>query len=115
MGELMIQQVQNMNNQEITYRGIDTSDIDLNLFSEKFHESGNENPCTVCGRKTNLTIGVHVGGGGSFIVHPEDIELADDGGFMGFFPIGKECIKKVPKEFRVIWEQLPEDKDGWRK
>ena len=111
----MIQQVQNMNNQEITYRGIDTSDIDLNLFSEKFHESGNENPCTVCGRKTNLTIGVHVGGGGSFIVHPEDIELAQDGGWMGFFPIGKECIKKVPQELRVIWEQLPEDKDGWRK
>jgi hypothetical protein len=34
---------------------------------------------------------------------------------MGFFPIGKECIKKVPQEFRVIWEQLPEDKHGWRK
>ena len=111
----MIQQVENMKNKEVTYRGIDTSDIDLNLFSEKFHESGSENPCTVCGRKTNLTIGVHVGGGGSFIIHPEDVELAQDGGWMGFFPIGKECIKKVPQEFRVIWEQLPEDKHGWRK
>ena len=61
----MIQQIQNINNKEITYRGIDTRDIDLNLFSEKFHESQSENPCTVCGRKTNLTIGVQVGAGGS--------------------------------------------------
>ena len=111
----MVRQIQNLNNKELSYRGIYSHEIGLNLFSEKFHESGSENPCTVCGRKTNLTIGVHVGDGGSAIVHPEDIELAQDGGFMGFFPIGKECIKKVPKEFRVVWEDLSEDKDGWRK
>jgi len=111
----MIQQIENMKNKEMIYRGIDTNDIDLNLFSEKVNESQSENPCTVCGRKTNLTIGVYVGDGGSAIVHPEDYDLAQDGGFMGFFPIGKECVKKVPKEFRVNWEDLSQDKGGWRK
>ena len=110
----MIQQIGNLDKKELSYRGIESYDIGLNLFSEKFHESGNENPCTVCGRKTNLTIGIYVGNGGGVIVHPEDYDLAQDGGFMGFFPIGKECIKKVPKEFRVIWEDLS-DKDGWKK
>lgn len=42
-----------------------------------------------------------VGAGGSVIVHPEDYEKAIDGGAMGFFPVGSECIKEVPKEFRV--------------
>jgi hypothetical protein len=111
----MIQQVKNINNKELSYRAIDWYDLGLNLFSEKFNESGSKNPCTACGRKTNLTIGVYIGAGGGVIVHPEDYDLAQDGGFMGFFPIGKECIKKVPKEFRVIWEHLSEDKDGWRK
>ena len=112
----MIRQIPNLNNKEVLYRGIYTDEInDFNLFSEKFHNSGNENPCTVCGRKTNLTIGVYVGAGGSSLVHPEDTEKAQDGGYMGFFPIGNECIKKVPKELRVIWEDLSEDKDGWRK
>lgn len=111
----MIKQIVNNNNKEVMYRGIYVNEIDFNLFSEKFNNSGNENPCTVCGRKTNLSIGVYVGAGGGALVHPEDIKLANDGGYMGFFPIGKECIKKVPKEFRVIWEELSEDKDGWRK
>ena len=111
----MITEIQNENNKEMTYRGIDLNNIDFNLFSEKFHNSGNKNPCTVCGRKTNLTIGVYVGAGGGVLVHPEDIDKADDGGFMGFYPIGNECIKKVPQDFRVIWEDLSEDKDGWSK
>jgi hypothetical protein len=111
----MIRQMQNMDKKELSFRGIDAHEIGFNLFSEKYHDSQSENPCSVCGRKTNLSIGIQVGGGGGVIVHPEDVELAQDGGWMGFFPIGKECIKKVPQEFRVIWEQLPEDKHGWRK
>lgn len=112
----MITIIENERNNQIKYRGIWTADIqNFDLFSKKFHEAGNDTPCTVCGRKTNLTIGVYVGAGGSSLVHPEDTEKADDGGFMGFFPIGNECIKKVPKEFRVIWEDLSDDKSGWRK
>jgi hypothetical protein len=42
-----------------------------------------------------------VGAGGSLIVHPEDYDLAIDGGDMGWFPVGSECIKSVPAEFRV--------------
>jgi hypothetical protein len=50
-----------------------------------------------------------VGAGGALIVHPDDYEtLAIDGGDMGWFPVGAECIKEVPAEFRVA--NIYEDK-----
>jgi hypothetical protein len=97
----MIEQIHNHRNSEITYRGIWFDDIGFELFSEKFQKSKQENPCTVCGKKTNNSLGVLVGRGGATIVHPEDIEKAEDGGYMGWFAVGNECIKKVPKEFWV--------------
>lgn len=77
------------------------------FFGEKYHEKGGEG-CIVCGRKTGkVTQGVFIGGGGSFIVHPDDQEIAweqDGSGWMGWFPVGAECIKIVPKEFRYATE-----------
>lgn len=63
--------------------------------------------CIACGRATSKngdSLGVIVTNGGSSIVHPEDLDAdyaADPGGGMGWFPVGRECIKRVPAEFRL--------------
>jgi hypothetical protein len=60
--------------------------------------------CVFCGRDTSnqgASNGVMVGGGGATIIHPEDYEKSLDGGSMGWFPVGSECVKSVPAEFRL--------------
>jgi hypothetical protein len=89
------------------YRAFETD----NLFGEKYQAKQNNtfgfsfNCCVFCGRDTSkqgISNGVHVGAGGALIVHPEDYEtLAIDGGAMGWFPVGSECIKSIPAEFRA--------------
>ena len=77
-----------------------------NFWSEKYYEAAKsgDNRCIVCGKKTGKTTqGVFIGGGGSYIVHPEDHEIecqTQGAGWMGWWAIGNECIKAVPKEFR---------------
>ena len=78
-----------------------------NLFGAKYQERTAQTShflqCIFCGRDTSKqgkSMGVIVGEGGGVVVHPEDNELAQDGGFMGWFPVGSECIKEVPAEFR---------------
>ncbi len=88
-------------------RMIDASVIEL--WSEKYrakeHLEGER--CTVCGKVTsqqNKGLGVIVGEGGSSIIHPEDNDLAIEtapAGYMGWWAVGSECIKKVPKEFQT--------------
>ena len=101
----MIEMIQNMRHDEkIRYRGIDMKNIDHNWWSEKYHAQGMFLACIACGKnvsKQGNCQGVMVGGGGVIIVHPDDYEKAIDGGDMGWFPVGSECIKKVPVEFRV--------------
>jgi len=75
----------------------------FNLFSEKYHNSQAKQPCAVCGRETGITtlsMGVIVAEGGSSLLHPDD-EDTDPAGFMGWWAIGSECIKKVPAEYRT--------------
>ena len=89
-----------------------------NLFGEKYQERQNNRKghsflsCIFCGRDTSKqgkSSGVMVGAGGGLIVHPDDYETkALDGGAMGWFPVGSECIKEVPKEFRL--DNIYEDK-----
>jgi hypothetical protein len=86
------------------YRAFETE----NLFGQKYQEKTKYKSgflqCVFCGRDTSKqgkSSGVMVGGGGSLIVHPEDYEIAIDGGNMGWFPVGSECIKEVPAEFRL--------------
>jgi len=87
------------------------------LFGEKYQERQNNRrghsflSCVFCGRDTSKqgkSNGVMVGGGGGSIIHPEDYEKSIDGGSMGWFPVGSECIKEVPKEFRIA--NIYEDK-----
>lgn len=74
-----------------------------NAFGEKYHDKGAPFlACIACARDTSKqgeSLGVWIVGGGSLIAHPEVKEL-NDGGDMGWFPVGSECIKKVPLEFR---------------
>jgi hypothetical protein len=82
-----------------------------NLWGEKYQAKQNNTIghsflcCVFCGRDTSKqgkSQGVLVGAGGALIVHPDDYEtLANDGGAMGFFPVGSECIKEVPAEYRI--------------
>lgn len=85
------------------YRAFDYEGIDI--FSEKYHAKGSAFlSCIICGRDTSKqgkSQGVVIGNGGGNIVHPQDNLLAQDGGYMGWFPIGSECIKAIPTEFRI--------------
>jgi hypothetical protein len=94
----------NYKDSNITYRAFETD----NLFGEKYQaktENGSHFlQCIFCGRDTSKqgnSNGVMVGSGGALIVHPDDYEKAIDGGDMGWFPVGSECIKEVPAEFRA--------------
>lgn len=87
------------------YRAFETE----NLFGEKYQVADSKGKigflsCVFCGRDTSKqgnSEGVMVGGGGALIVHPEDYDKAHDGGEMGWFPVGSECIKTVPAELRL--------------
>jgi len=64
----------------------------------------NANPCCICGRHTDGSREVTVGGGYGTIIHPDDAERDDvvnDPGFMGCFDIGPDCARhqKIPAEF----------------
>lgn len=90
-------------------------DTDL-LFGPKYQIKSDQNKigflsCVFCGRDTSKqgkSNGVMVGGGGGTIIHPEDYEKSIDGGSMGWFPVGSECIKSVPIQFRIA--NIYEDK-----
>ena len=68
-------------------------------------------PCCMCGKTTKFATkyAVCIGGGARTIIHGEDTTLAEevDNGFMGYYAVGPECRKKLPKEytkrFKVIF------------
>lgn len=94
----------NNSNKEITYRAFETDELFGQKYQARTINGSSFLQCVFCGRDTSKqgkSNGVMVGFGGSLIVHPEDYEQAQDGGFMGWFPVGSECIKQVPAEFRV--------------
>ena len=69
------------------------------------HGEDQANPCCICGRHTDGSRWVSVGGGGlgpgygysSFIIHPDDAQrdiVLDDPGYMGCFDIGPTCARR---------------------
>lgn len=61
-----------------------------------------QTPCLLCGKAVNdhESVFVELGDGGSNIIVPG---LQDeDGGSIGCFPIGPQCIRKIPKRFHVL-------------
>ena len=61
--------------------------------------------CIHCGRKTSSkgeALGVLIGEGGGAIIRPEDYDTyPHEGGEMGWYPVGRECIKDIPSAYRV--------------
>lgn len=62
--------------------------------------------CAICGLaiKTPPKYRVHIGGGGSVLVHGDDsaafsADRAEQPGDLGCHPIGPECRKGIPKEY----------------
>lgn len=86
-------------------RKIDSRIIDIwgEKYIAKEHLGGER--CTVCGKLTSPNakgLGVIVSDGGSSIIHPADNDLEiNSAGYMGWWAVGTECIKKVPVEFRT--------------
>lgn len=76
-------------------------------FNDHYHERATKAPmvCIACGRsvsKNGEALGVILAGGGGDIIHPDDNAAEiNDGGYMGWFPVGRECIKAVPVAYRV--------------
>ena len=74
-------------------------------FGEKYHaKMAQDSDCIACGRSTSEknAQGVIVVDGGYGICTPINAQLeGNDGGFMGWFPVGSECIKNVPVEYRA--------------
>jgi len=94
------------------WRDIELREVFPNAWSDRYHETGGFLACIACGKKTSnkgQSQGVFISGGGGIIVHPDDYEMyPHDGGDMGWFPVGRECIKTLPAEFRA--ENPYEDK-----
>jgi hypothetical protein len=79
-------------------------------WTEKYHDSIMKNgdsydTCIHCGRKVSSkgqAVGVLISEGGGAFILPTDYETyPHDGGEMGWFPVGRECIKAIPKAYRV--------------
>ena len=95
-----------MNEQEYQERYAKVLHIDnvfANAWSDKYHKANSFLACIACGRNTSKqgqSQGVWIVDGAAGIAHPDQPEMKD-GGDMGWFPVGSECIKKVPAEYRV--------------
>ena len=88
-------------------RCLDMGENNIDVFGPKWQAKINQSflSCTICGRDTSKqgkSVGVIVSDGGASVVFPGDIALEQsDAGYMGWFPVGSECIKSVPSEFRI--------------
>lgn len=93
-----------------------TAPLPTTMWGEKYHASGADSsdwsdyqPCQCCGRKVgkNPLYAIVVGGGarlcalddaGAFEKH--------DGGWMGCYPIGRECAKQFPAGYLTVLPQI---------
>jgi hypothetical protein len=74
-----------------------------NAWGDKYRKANSFLACIECGRSTSKngeSQGIYIVDGGIGVAHPDQPEMKD-GGDMGWFPVGSECIKKVPAEYRV--------------
>lgn len=69
-----------------------------------WHRDADACCCSVCGRDVpSQRHGVVLVGGGAIACKPEHaaaFEKYDGGAFLGVYPVGSECIKKIPAEYR---------------
>ena len=66
---------------------------------------GEDDACIHCGRKTSRkhkAMGILISDGGCSAIRPEDYDTyPHNGGEMGWFPVGRECIKAIPAAYHV--------------
>jgi hypothetical protein len=95
-------------NKGVEMAKINISEMKLNTFSAKYNTryekvDGDlqDQLCIVCGRTTgdNASM-VWIVEGGSSLATTDETNV-DSAGDMGWWRIGSECIKSVPKEFRI--------------
>jgi hypothetical protein len=67
-----------------------------------FIPSDSDGPCTVCGRIIRKArYWVHEIDGGGTLLHRDDEDAyQSDGGDLGLQPVGSECVRRVPPEYR---------------
>lgn len=74
-------------------------------WSEAYQEvMDNHDRCIVCGKRVGANaIWVVLGEGGDVLIAPENDEdaMATDSGYMGWWPVGPECGRTVPAEYRA--------------
>lgn len=64
--------------------------------NEKRTCKGGEEPCILCGRKTDSELFVHLSTSYRLISVGQEVDEASD---QGWFPVGPECAKKLPAEY----------------
>ena len=81
----------------MTHKKIDFEKIRSSKFDQHVDKFGySSNTCEICGRRTAEKLFVHMTNDGCLINVRDEEFVADS---QGFFPIGSECAKKLPKEF----------------
>lgn len=92
-------------NKSTEARIINLYDVLPTAWNEKYTAAGTFLVCIACGRKVSKTgecDGVHITWGGGGLLHPDDAAGEQDSmDYMGWFPVGAECIRKVPAEYRA--------------
>ncbi len=76
------------------------SRYDLNASRTK----ASEDPCAICGKgikPSNPRHWVHVIRGGAVFAPIAQVEEIDPAGDMGWYPIGTECARKLPRAHRT--------------
>lgn len=79
-----------------------TNQINLDAVrSEKYDDNidrygDNSNTCFLCGKRTAEKLFVHYTNMGELVNERDELMVPES---QGFFPIGSECAKKLPKSF----------------
>ena len=65
-------------------------------YERNLDAAGGEPSCAICGKGVTNPVGwVNIHGGGRCIVGKEEAHGLSDAEDMGWFPVGRECAKKV--------------------
>jgi hypothetical protein len=81
-----------------TFEIIQTASYERN--EERTYSSNGQSPCVRCGRAVKSEqYYVECVDGGLYALSTNEQADYEDGGYMGCFPVGSECVKHIPKEF----------------
>jgi hypothetical protein len=72
----------------------------MNLYPFSHDKEQDDETCVVCGRKAGRYRALIVDGGARF-GDPQTEDDPNDGGYMGWYPVGATCKKKLPKHYVI--------------